>query len=310
MKTIRIITLTSVLLGSSLFAGDLFPLQPGNTWIYREAKAAQTFTVTVGLPYLLNDHVYYKLAGYTADPLLVRQDDQNQLVYFDEENRREVLLTSFTPFESGWWQANGRQCDQEGQTRAQRITHDGVAGPIREVLQIRYRSFGCADAGTENEEFAESIGMLRRTVTTFAGPRQYDLVYAKVGSVLIDAMPRARFSVTADWTQAVNAVKVTLRLQSNSQVPVKLSFPTAQEYEILLRDSTGRVVWSWSAGQFFAQFGHDRIVTSDWSATVALPKPPGSGPAPQSYTLQAWLTTGSDTPQFAATVPLSITPQQ
>ena len=75
---------------------------------------------------------------------------------------------------------------------------------------------------------------------------------------------------------------------------------TAQEYDLVLKDEAGNVVWKWSDGQMFAQAAHERIVGTEWSVKVDVPWPTQEG----NYTLQAWLTTA--TPQFAATAPVRV----
>jgi Intracellular proteinase inhibitor len=288
--------LAACLLGAGAAQGaDLMPLQAGNTWTYRESVTGQEFTVRVGTPVMTNERVYHSLSGYVGQRLLVRMDERDALVYLDEESGAERLLTSFQPFEGGWWNAPFRQCEQEGQTLEKPGVHDGEAGPIRQVLELRYRSFSCADAGVESEQYAANIGMVRRVVSSIAGPREFNLVYARVARQIVDAQPHGRFTVSIGAT-------ARLRLQVNSPAAVVLRFATAQEYELVLRDEAGSVVWKWSDGQMFAQSSHERSVAGEWLMTVDVPWPTQAG----RYTLQAWLTTATDAPQYAATVPLRI----
>ena len=306
-------TLTLSLLGAcSLLAGNFMPLQPGNSWTYRDAQSGQSFTVRVGTPVMSNYQVYYSLNGFTNDRLLVRIDEKGELVYLDEAREQERLLTSFQPFEGGWWQGGARACDALGQTLEKRGIHDGPAGPFQDVLQVRFRNFDCADAGTDSEQYAENIGMVRRSETWIGGVRTYDLVYARVGSQIIDVLPNTSFRVTADYSKGSEFLKVTFRLQERASSALKLTFPTSQEYEVRLRDKDGKVLWSWSADKMFTQNLHERFVSTEWSNTVSIPRPTstGSEPQPGNYSVQVWLTTLGTTPEFAATVPLVITPNQ
>jgi hypothetical protein len=171
------------------------------------------------------------------------------------------------------------------------------------VLELRYRTINCADAGVESEQYAENIGMLRRVEQSIAGPRQYDLIHAKVGGIVIDALPYARFSVSVDDRPASASLMATLRLQTNSTLTLKLQFSSGQEYDLMLRASDGKVIWTWSADRSFIESLHELSVNGEWSKSVALPRPDAG-----TYTLQAWLTTIGDSPQFATTVPLSVAP--
>lgn len=48
-------------------------------------------------------------------------------------------------------------------------------------------------------------------------------------------------------------ITVTLRVVNPTGKPVRLSFPTAQRFDLVLEDGGGREVWRWSAGRLFAQ---------------------------------------------------------
>lgn len=295
---------------TSVWAADFFPLETGNYWTYRNNPTGMTFTVRVGVPYVVNDKVYYALQGYVDSTVLVRVNERNNLVYVDNETNEERVLVSFAPFEGGWWHAPHRPCEQESQTQERRVEYNGPAGTFRDVLDIDFRGFSCSDAGTAAEQFAENIGMVRRVDNTIAGPRQYDLVFARIGNLTIDALPTARFSVAVDQTPGSDTMTAVIRIRSNS-APLKLVFPTAQEFEIVLRDENGTAIWSWSDGRFFDQATHNRTLYSDWIIAVPVPRPVPSSVegAPRNYTLQAWLTTEGPAPRFAATVPVSISPQ-
>lgn len=282
-------------------AADFFPLQQGNSWTYRSERG-ETLVVQVGAPFFVNQRVYYSLRGYTPQPLLVRINERGDLVRFDEENYREETVTSFRPSDAGWWEAPSRGCDQQGRTLEERGEHDGPAGPFREVLEISYRTFGCADTGTESEQYAENIGMVRRVTSSFAGPRQFDLVRARVGKLEIDTSLRAGFSISVqDSGTAEKPIATVLQLATTSPDGIRLKFPSGQEFEAVLRDSSGNDLWRWSDGQLFTQGFHERTVSGSWSVPLSIPRPTLPGP----YEIQAWLTTTS--PSFATSLPVVVT---
>jgi hypothetical protein len=294
----------------NLWAADFLPLRFGNTWTYREARTGQEFTIRVGTPLLHNELVYYSLTGYTNARLLVRLNEFGNLVYLSEETDRDLLLTSFEPFEGGRWEANARPCEQEGQTRVKRSIHDGPAGPVNDVLDIQYRSLTCADAGLIAEQYAENIGMVRRVNTSIAGPRQFDLVSARVGNLAIDALPNSTFKIAVSKTPANGFYNIALQLKTVSPIPLTLQFRSSQEYDAILLDADGRIVWQWSADQVFAQVLHQRSVTGEWTAALRLPASVigEDETIARTFTLQVWLTTTGITPAFAATHPISIGP--
>jgi hypothetical protein len=185
--------------------------------------------------------------------------------------------------------------------------HDGPAGPIVGVLEIEYRAIGCADVGTLQEQYADHLGMLRRVVSTIAGPRTFDLIAARVGNVTIDAVPSASFGVSLGPTTGAGPILATFRLHVNSKLPLTLSFSSGQEYDFALKDSAGTTLWKWSASQTFLQALHERIVADEWSATVEIPWPTTSAGVlqPGDYTVEAVITNTNPVP-FAATVPVTI----
>jgi hypothetical protein len=288
--------------GSALPAANFFPLEPGNTWTYRNRLLGDGFTVRIGPPAVINGNIYYALQGYVGSDLMVRVDDHDNLVYLDNLTNDERILVWFGPADGRSWFAPYRTCDQESQTQEKRNTYNGPSGEFRNVLDVRFHSF-CADAGTLVEQFAENIGMLRRVEESIAGPRQYDLVYARVGSMVLNALPTGLFSVTLDQPVSTDEAIAVLRLRLNG-LPLKLAFSSAQEFEVVLRDEGGGTVWRWSDGRIFDQATHEQTIFTDWTVAVPVPRPSTQGP--KNYTLQAWLTTTGPLPPYVSTVPVTI----
>lgn len=283
-------------------AGDLMPLDMGNYWTYREDRTGETFTIRVGQPvWMQPGRVYHYLIGYTGGAVIARVDEAGNLMMLDEETGQEKLLTAFGETGESWWTAPKRECLQEGQTQAKRVAHDGPGGRWSGVREVRYRTLGCTDAGVEREEFAENLGMLRRTVTTLAGPRTFDLIHARIGTQIIETRDRARFSVAVEQPPSQDTLRVNLRIDLGFTPEIRLKFPSAQVFDAVLRDPAGRIVWRWSDGRFFEQAERERAIGNVWSETVNVPKPPGDG---QGYTIEGWLTTAPGEPKFAATVPM------
>jgi hypothetical protein len=296
MKPIRVLAAAALLVGVASGA-DFFPLATGNTWTYKEARFGQTFSIRVGLPFFINERVYYNLTGYTDSRQLVRLDEQGQLVYLDEDRQVELLLTSFEPFEGGWWDSPGRTCSDWGQTLVKRGTHEGPAGTFNNVLEVRYRTFNCADAGVQQEQYAENIGMVRRVKQSFAGPMTFDLVSARVGKVRIDSTATGQFKVQAEPSTDQLAITMTLETPE----AVNLWFSSGQEYDLVIFDANGRGVWRWSIDKTFVQALHRTLLGPLWTVTVKAPPLPAG-----NYLVSAWLTTLGEVPLYAATAPLTL----
>jgi hypothetical protein len=289
----RILTAFFLLGANLMAASDFFPLHAGNSWTYRVANTQQQFTVQVGTPVTMEGREWFPVTGYTPQRVWVRYEN-DRLIYLDGSASAETVLTSFLPGDT--WAAPMRTCRQSGEAQGTRAKH----ARAENALEIRYRTFSCADAGTISELYAENIGMVQRTEQSFAGPRTYDLVSARLVSTVIETAPNGRFTITRDATTA-DEVALTLRVHVSPGTPLSLPFGSSQEYDIVVRDNAGKAVYVWSASRSFLQSLHTVDVDGEWSAQATIPKP-----APGAYTVQAWLVTATPVPMFAATVPLVI----
>ena len=181
---------------STLAGAEFLPLAPGNTWIYRSAQTQTEFTIRVGTSLLYlgtTGKAYHSLHGYASQPVYVRADENGSLYSVDIDTNAETLFISFDETRRHRWPAPYRPCQLEGEVEPVRIPYIGSAGRIEAALSILYRSYNCADAGIQHEFFAENIGMLRRTEGSIAGPVIYDLVYARVGTMIVAEAPSTSF---------------------------------------------------------------------------------------------------------------------
>jgi hypothetical protein len=299
--------LSSVLV-TALAGAEFLPLAPGNTWVYRSAQTQSEITIRVGSNVLYlgsTGKAYHPLVGYATKPLYVRADESGSLLALDLDTNTETLLTSFDESRRHWWPAPYRPCEQEGEVERVRIPYLGTAGRIEATLSILYRSYNCADAGARYELFAENVGMLRREETTIAGPVLYDLVYARVGSMIIAESPHTSFllSVRAGCGEALAA---DIHLTSNADAPIKLTFPSSLEFDVALRNAAGRVVWRYSDYNYSIPIVKEKLV-NELSYSVSIPLSPNGVSLPSGdYTVEAWLLTADEDRKFAATTSVRI----
>jgi hypothetical protein len=288
----------------ALDAADHLPLAGGNVWTYRNAATGSTFTIRAGSPVTQSGRVYHPLTGYVDREIFVRREETTgSIVYFDVAFGREMLLTYFLPNPLAWWAAPVRACAGQGQTQLQTVVHDGPGGHWDDVLDVRYRNNGCRDGGLISEQYAANIGMVQRVVSTIAGPRRYDLVSARVGSVSIGGNEEAGFTLSLSSVPSQRHWEATLRVKSGNGAPLLLRFPDAQEFNVVLRGPDGRVVWNWAADKLFAQEAHETIVNGERHWTIAVPWP--SAPGQDVFTAEAWLTTADRVPPLGAALPVA-----
>jgi Intracellular proteinase inhibitor len=247
--------------------------------------------------------IYHYVAGYVPGTILVRYNENGDLVQFVEELQSDRVLTAFNARPGDWWSAAGRECALQGSVGEKPRPYAGPAGRWSSVREIRYRTVNCADAGVETEVFADNIGMLRRVATTIAGPRTFDLVYAKIGGQVIENPNRGRFAVAVEDVPDQDIWRVTLRVDLGTAAALKTRFASGQMVDVWVRDAEGTVVHKWSDGRVFDQGVWEPQLGNQWSATVEVPRPAGST---SGYTIEGWLTTLGNQPRFAATVPAPV----
>jgi len=283
-------------------AADPIPFEMGNYWIYRDQKSAQTFTLRVGQPvWTQSGKLFHYLTGYTSAPVIARIDEAGDLVSLDPETGVENVLVAFSAQAGQWWEAPGRDCLLQGQTQDRPAEYSGPAGRWQKALHVAYRGVACADAAITSEVFAPNIGMLARTVSTIAGPRSYDLIYARVGNQIIETRDRARFSVAVDPQPGDGPLRVTLRIDIGYHPDIALRFSSAQEFDVALRDQSGKTVWLWSEGKYFEPGERETRIGNVWSASVEVPRLSGDL---EGYTVEGWLATAPGAAKFAATAPV------
>lgn len=288
-----------LLAAGSMQAADFFPLTPGNTWTYRDTGTGSTFEVRVSTPIVVNQRMYHSVRGFGPSQLMLRFNDFGNLVMWDEELELEKIVTSFETGNIGQFEAYGRQCPETGRTQKDRVQHEGPAGRWSAV-EIQYQPYGCADAGELSEQYVENVGMVRRVANTFAGPRIFDLVHARIGNQTIAAGEVGRFTVSAVPGRDGASWDATLRVDPYTTLGVKVRFPSSQEYDLRLRADDGTVLWTWSADKLFLQAEHTVANIGGWTASVNVPHPPAIPEGNKTYLLEAWLTTAEGEPKFAA----------
>ena len=296
----------------ALHAQDFLPLGTGNYWSYRASSTNETFTIRVSTPFVINDLVYYSVSGYAQQKLLVRRAPDGSLLALDEETGRESTLASFLPGQE--YETNVSGCTQQVEIEPKRTEFNSGAGNFAAAQRLIYTSNSCADTGFSEEVYAENIGMVRRTVTTFMGPREFDLVEARAGKFVMSAEPSnyARISLESNSIQRRSAadpvrLKVNLTCLTTGTLDVKLQFATSQRYELVLRNAEGHVVYRWSDGRMFEQALGEESISGYRNFLIEGELDSGTAASLTNgnYSLEAWLTT-VDGPRFAASATVEV----
>lgn len=101
-------------------------------------------------------------------------------------------------------------------------------------------------------------------------------------------------------------VSITLALFNHTSEPLTLHFRSAQRYDFLLQDESGKVLWRWSEGKMFAQV-LGRVVIGPENPEVRYSQNYAGELAPGHYTIRGKLT---DQDSFAsASLAITVAPK-
>lgn len=296
---------------------DYFPLAVGNQWVYAQRGAAPGEPVRVEIVGSAEHggQVYFELAGFfPGRGVQVRQTESGDVVERATDAGADRLWYSFRSL--AWMP----QLPCVGRAAAQAAAVPLPDGSRRSGLVVRYTPGLCADAGLVEEIFAAGVGLVRRVETTIAGPREWNLVFASINGTFI-AGPEVSFSLAIDRpvyfadfmppvdpARAVPALQARLTIRNTSALPLSLVFNSGQQYDLAIRDESGRQVFLWSEGKFFT-LALTRLDLSPGEKTflieVRLADRTTKTFPEGRYTAEAWLTTTGGK-LYSATVPFEI----
>ncbi len=300
-----------------------FPLAVGNSWLYEiEGRAGGgSLRVAVTKQIDLDGVSYYRLEGYTPDPVLVRRTPQGRLVEYREDTGSDHLWYDFAAEEGGIWDSElPIDCIGMANLASRDTKADVPAGSFEPALSIRYGSTFCSDAGIEEEVFAAGVGLLRRTEITIAGPRSLVLVEARVGGAVISAAEVA-FNLSIDRPvyvpdlfppvdpeRGIPMLRARMTIRNSTSAPLVLNFPSGQRFDLVIRNIQREEVYRWSANKLFVQaLGTIELSPGRRSFAAEAPLEAGRNEPlpPGTYVADAWLTTEGE-PTYRASVPFEI----
>lgn len=297
MKLLPTLLLAAGLAG----AQNYFPLEAGNQWIYRSGP--QLATAEVVRTEVFDGRSYALLRGFLGDAWL-RTDENGALMAFNPDTRTEQLWSAFGAAEGAAFQSAVPPCEQPAQVVSKSAKYTGPIGEFPYALEIRYGPGRCADAGNERDFYLPWVGLVQRRATTIAGPRTWDLVYARLGVTEISASETS-FQLSLDQTvytanlmppvdpqRAVPRMLARLTLRHTRQDPLRLTFPSGQRFDFVIRNEKGEAVYRWSDGKAFTQALGTEAIQGERNWAIDVPLGTGSTPLAQGrYVAEGWLTT-------------------
>lgn len=330
MPGIRTTTL-SLLFCSALVAQTVWlPLDEGNVWVYRATGAGNPAgqTVRVERTAVFGDRTYALVAGSNLTPAWLRNDDNGRIMIWDERTSSEKVYLDTVAKPGGISESSVDPCNPTSTVVSREAKYAGPLGEFANGLQIKYGFGGCADAGIDTDIFLPYVGLVSRTVQTIAGPRRYDLTYARLGTATLVSAPELSFGLSidnpapvanlmppVDPQTAVPVIHARIALRNSTATQATLRFATGQLYEMVLWNEQGKVVWRYSDGKAFTQAFQTVTLSKGemaWTEAIRLTGSQTGGmwfngtalPAGR-YVLECWLTTDEGR-TFTASVPLTM----
>lgn len=298
-----------------------FPLAAGNWWVYE--TRTQWFdgekTVRVVEDVDIDGLTYHRVEGLANEPVLLRANGRGQIVA--RVGSDDELWYDFAAPAGGGWATGRDECAERASVSSRTERVETPAGVFAPALRVRYAPGFCADAGLEEEDFAQGVGLVRWSEQTIAGPRVFVLREAFVGG-RATASPGVSFTLSIEQPvytpnmmppiasdSGAITLKARLTVENSTDSPLVLRFPSGQTTDLVVRNSDGREIYVWSANKLFPAIVTEIELSSgrrSFYLTAVLSDPNGGPLKPGLYTAEAWLPT--DEPRsFSASVGFEVT---
>ena len=292
---------------------DYLPLMAGNQWIYRSSGRLGTnvWMLEVVKAEIVDERVYWRVRGmtrFTASEALLRMEEDGTLyVRGVEKGAVEEVWAAFGAKEGVPYKTGIDPCNREARIASRSAPYTGPVGEFNQALKIAYLPAGCADAGLTEEVFLPYVGLVRRTMTTIAGPVSYDLIYARMGGVTYVTEREVAFQLSLDRPvyyadfmppvdprRSVPEMTARLTFRNTHPEPLPLNFASGQSYDLVLKTEDGREVYRWSEGKGFPEVVRRETLAlgeRNYVVVVRLADKAGKTLPEGRYLAEAWLTT-------------------
>lgn len=232
---------------------DYFPLQAGNQWVYRGTRfRPEPWVIAIAGTRTIADTEYFQVSGFPGGALLLRKDASGALVFYDAAEQRDRIWAAFgAPVDESFPTAIDN-CTASGRIRTREGALRSPLGDFQNGLVVAYQP-RCADAGLTSETFLPWVGLAERRQSTIAGEQVFQLIYARLGGFTVFSEKENSFSLTLDSSRYRQSDTITLRMtwRNTQDQPVEMTFPSGQDYDIVVRNEKGDIVYRWSDGRAF-----------------------------------------------------------
>lgn len=297
-----------------------FPLDTGNQWVYRSSSlgAERSWKLEVTGMESRDGLEYAVVEGFPAGKRWLRHTSDNKIFALDPETGKESLWYDFAA-EGSQWNSGQDQCSPNAMVSSVKRDYRGPIGEFNTALTVRYLPGPCADAGLSEDVFLPGVGLVSRSVTSFTGPRTWDLVFCRLGTSTVISEPAVSFTLSLDRgvyrfnsasaqpRDMTPVLHARLTLRNSTTDPLPLEFGSGQTYDLVIRDSDNEEVYRWSEGRAFTMVFRSEQFTGEanWVESVRLAGADGKVFPTGHYVAEAWLTTTGEQ-RFASSAKFEI----
>lgn len=251
---------SALFLAGALCGQDYFPLETGNQWIYRIGGALSgvltptTFVAEITGTRIIDGKEYFQLVGMPGGTRLLRKNEAGTLVFYSEQDRAEHNWVAFQAATGEAFRTEIDDCSPTGVIQSRNAELRSPLGDFREgALRVGYAPGRCADAGLIAETFLPYVGLAQRRMSNIAGEVIWDLIYTRLGSFTAFAEPERSFQATLNGARFATNEPITVRmtLRNTTGTPLELTFPSGQDFDVVIRNDKGDEVYRWSNGRAF-----------------------------------------------------------
>jgi hypothetical protein len=292
----------TLLFGLTLSAQNpaFFPLEVGNTWLFRGVTIDPNLPGGLNVIYqsirvLKTERIagkeYFNVSYFGRDVALRVEPSNGDVLYYDRTAEAEAPWVSFSLPVGGTFPTGINPCPTEAQITSRDSNVAVPVGDFTNEIEVTFQGPLCADVGVTRQYYAPNIGLVRDEQTTLAGRISYILIYYRAGSASTGPWGEVSFTMGlgSPWYFTDGLLGARLTLRNIGVDPVRLQFPSDQSFELKIFNAAGELVYTWSDGKAFAQTARDeQLGLGEITYGVSVPL---NGLPPGRYVAEAYLTT-------------------
>jgi Intracellular proteinase inhibitor len=277
---------------------EYFPLEVGNTWLYKAITIVGTEPLQLSTTYQtmrvtgterIEDRQYFQVSYFGRDVLLREDAPTGNVFVYDRDAGTESPWVSLGLPVGTSFSSSVDPCSPQGQIVSRTDDAAVPLGVFKDEVQVKFQN-NCGDTGVTTQYYAPNVGLIRQDQSSFAGPVLYRLIYYRVGD-RTGAVPEVSFTASIDSPAYVpgNLLGARLTLRNSGTDGLNLHFPSSQSFDLKILNDKGESVYMWSSDKSFAMVAHDEILGPGeltYGVTVPIERMPAG-----HYVLQVHLTT-------------------